>query len=744
MAEKKSDKKIVALIDAHAVLHRAFHALPGFTSPKREPTGALYGFSAFVLKLIKDLNPDYIAACYDLPQPTFRHAAYENYKAKRPKMDDGLAKQINRSRDILNAFNIPIYDAVGFEADDALGTIVEQLSDVKNLKIIIATGDLDTLQLVKDDDVVIYTLSKGIQDTIIYDEKKVRERFGFGPEFITDFKALKGDPSDNIIGVPGIGDKTATELILKFGSVENLHKILKKNPQKLEEEGFKPRVVKILQENEEEALFSKTLAEIHKGAPIKFSLEKSLWKENFDSEKVKMLFLELGFKSLINRINVAQGQVAEILEKEKTDEFSYARFKDELPEKLFNEVEKPLSKILYDMRERGILIDKNCLKKFSEDCHLRLDELEEKIWAMAGEKFNINSPKQIGEIIFEKLNLGGKRNKKTATGAYSTDIAQLVKLKGQHPIIDEIISHRELSKLVSTYTDALLKLAVVDGRIHTTFNQMGTSTGRISSQDPNLQNIPIRTELGRNIRRAFVASKGSKLVAFDYSQVELRVAAILSGDKKLKEIFRDGEDVHTAVASEIFNVPFEKVDSEMRRRAKVVNFGIIYGMGVNALSQNLGCSREEASVFFQEYFNDFKGVAEYLDYVKNFARERGYTETLWGRKRFFPQINSPVDYIRKESERMATNAPIQGTAADFIKMAMVKSEGELEKNNLKDKARLLLQIHDELLYEIEDAEIARAIPIIANAMEGVYKGDVVLEVKISTGDNWGEMAEFAR
>ncbi|NOY35515.1 MAG: hypothetical protein GXP44_01165 [bacterium] len=768
----KGERKTLVLLDAHAILHRAFHALPNFTSPKGEPTGALYGFTAFLLKVIRELKPDYIAACYDLPEPTFRKIAYEQYKGKRPKMDDTLAKQINRSRDILDVFKIPVYAEPGFEADDILGTIVENLKsqisprptspcEAKaggNLKIIVASGDLDTLQLVKDDDVVVYTLSKGIKEAVIYNEDKVKERYGFEPKLLPDFKGLKGDPSDNIIGVPGIGDKTGGELIQKFGTIENIYKILKEDKSVLEKAGIKPRTIKLLEENEEEAMFSKGLAEIRRDAPIKFSLKDCEWKKQFDIEKARTLFGEFGFRSLIARLenntgNSSSERADELPrenggddgETEKTgEEELFERFKGTVPEKLFKEVELPLSKILAEMQDRGILLDTPYLAKLSKEYHKELDRLEKKIWSLAGEEFNVNSSQQLGKILFDGLKLNAKGLRKTSGGARSTNIAVLEKLKDLHPIIKEIISYRELSKLVSTYVDALPKLADENGRLHTTFDQAGTATGRISSKNPNLQNIPKRTELGRKIRRAFVADKGFKLVAFDYSQIELRIAAILSKDPKMKKVFTEGGDIHTAVACEVFNVEPDKVTDEMRRRAKVINFGIIYGMGINALRANLGCSREEARVFYDEYFKGFEGMAAYIERAKESAHKKGYTETLLGRKRFFPEINSPIEYIRKEAERMAVNAPIQGTAADFIKLAMVRADKALKESGLKDRAFMLLQIHDELLFEISDEAVGEAVPVIVKAMEGVYEGDIPIKTNVSVGKNWEDMVEYKK
>lgn len=761
MAE--NNRKILVLLDAHAILHRAFHALPDFTSPKGEPTGALYGFTALLIKVIRELKPDYIAAAYDLPKPTFRHIAYDQYKAGRAKMDDSLAKQINRSHDILKAFNVPIYSVEGFEADDVLGTIVENLkSQISNspageagLKIIVVSGDMDTLQLVKNDDVVVYTLKKGISDTIVYDEKAVKERYGFGPELIVDYKALKGDPSDNIIGIKGIGEKSATELIKKYGGIENIFAKLKEG--KVE---AKPRILELLKNGEEEAQFSKTLAEIRRDAPIDFSLEKVSWKDGFDPGNVKPVFEEFGFRSLMDRLanGVKKEQKKEEIEETKS---VFNKSGTEATPNLMKFVEEPLVKILSEMEKTGVLLNAEYLKNLSEEKHKELNGLEKKIWELAGQEFNINSPKQMGEVLFVKLELGGARPKKTATGAYSTNISQLIKLKGTHPIIDELMEYREISKLVSTYIDALPKLADKENRLHTHFDSFGAATGRLSSQNPNLQNIPKKTERGREVRRAFVADKGFNLVDFDYSQIDLRAAAILSGDKNLADIFRKGEDVHSSMAAKVFKVAPKEVTPEMRRKIKVINFGVLYGMGINALRQNLGGSREEAQNFYEEYFKNFSGVKEYIEKTKKFARENGWTETLFGRRRFFPEINSSVGYLQKEAERMAVNMPIQGTSADFIKLAMVKIDKKLEEANLKDGARMLLQIHDELLFEIKEELVARAVPIIKNAMESVYPlkskeekellaeqfkktelPNIPLTVNVDTGDNWEEMTTY--
>lgn len=777
MAMSENNRKILVLLDAHAILHRAFHALPDFTSSKGEPTGALYGFTALLIKIIRELKPDYIVAAYDLPKPTFRHIAYDKYKAGRAKMDDSLAKQINRSHDILKVFNIPIYSVEGFEADDVLGTVVEIIQknpEWKNsVKVIIASGDMDTLQLVKGNDVVVYTLKKGISDTIIYDEKAVVERYGFGPERIVDYKALKGDPSDNIIGVKGIGEKSATELIKKYGGIENIFAKLKEG--KVE---AKPRIIELLKNEEEEAQFSKTLAEIRRDAPIDFSLEKISWKDGFDPDNAKPVFEELGFRSLMDRLangvkkeqrgqkDVAEGTSLKEESGETEAEVEEARgvfskSGTEAPPNLMKFVEEPLADILSEMEKIGALLDVGYLKNLSEEKHKELKGLEKKIWKLAGIEFNINSPKQMGEVLFVKLGLGGAKPKKTSTGAYSTNVSQLIKLKGEHPIIGELMEYREISKLVSTYIDALPKLSDKENRLHTHFDSFGAATGRLSSQNPNLQNIPKRSERGREVRRAFIADKGYKLVDFDYSQIDLRAAAILSGDKNLAEIFQKGEDVHSSMAAKVFKVKPEEVTPEMRRKIKVINFGVLYGMGINALRQNLGGSREEALKFYEEYFKNFSGVKEYIEKTKKFARENGWTETLFGRRRFFPEINSSAGYLQKEAERMAVNMPIQGASADFIKLAMVKIDKKLEETGLKDGARMLLQIHDELLFEIKENLVAKAAPIIKETMESVYPleskeekellaeqfkktdlPDIPLVVNVEVGDNWEEMAVY--
>ena len=685
----------------------------------------------------------------------------------------------------------------------ALPIFVEQ---VKGADIIIASGDMDTLQLVDDKRVQVYTLKKGINDTVLYDEEKVSERFGFLPKFLPDFKGLKGDPSDNIKGIKGIGDKIATELIQKFGSVENIYKKLKKDKGAFEKEGISARIIGLLEKGKEDAEFSKILGTIRCDAPINFSLPEKLWREGVDVGKVEKLFQELEFRNLGQRlreaINIPRPPEADtplkggivgrdvsdltiaiwlinsnITNPTSDDIFNFAETKDvdvarakifaELKARglarVFEEIEKPLIPIVEKMNERGVKIDTKYLAELSAEYHTELSALEKAIWSMAGIEFNVNSPKQLGELLFVKMGLKAARQKKTAGGALSTRESELEKMRELHPIIAKILEYREFQKLLSTYIDPLPKLVDKNKRLHASFLQAGTTTGRMSSQNPNLQNIPIQTAHGRRIRNAFVAEKEYSLLSFDYSQVELRVAAILSCDQKLIEIFKKGEDVHTAVAAEVFGVAPEKVNKEMRRQAKVINFGILYGMGVNALRSTLSdgetparptersfglVSRADAQKYLNEYFTRFGTLAAYLEGTKAAARERGYTETFFGRRRYFEALNSPIPYIRAAAERQVINAPIQGTAADIVKIAMARVDAFLQKEKLNDSVFLILQVHDELVYEVKKESVSALAPNIQKIMEGVLSPEqsrgVPIVVGASAGDNWGEMQSIAQ
>ena len=813
------ENKTLVLLDAHAIIHRAYHALPEFLSSKGEPTGALYGLSSMLMKIIIDLRPDYIVACYDLPQKTFRHEAYEGYKAGRAKAEDALVLQLKNSRQIFEAFNVPIYDAPGFEADDILGTIVEKMKTTPpagGINIIIASGDMDTMQLVDGEKVQVYALKKGINDTILYNEKKVIDRFGFKPKFLPDYKGLRGDPSDNIIGIKGIGEKTATNLIINFGTIEEIYEKIKKDEKTFIKNNVSPRILELIKNNEEEALFSKTLAKIRTDAPVDFVLPENTFWENADLKKVENIFSVFEFRSLFARLKgffnnkqqaisgdnalrrshpILEGQdisgsseyssehirqkspnideeklqetsialwllnsdivnpsLDDILLFGKTSSFETARdyifkqLEEKKLDKVYEEIEKPIIPVVKKMQDHGILIDKKYFENLSKEYHKELDKLTAKIYKIAGTEFNINSPKQLGEVIFGKMGMKSNK-KKSASGSFSTRVSVLEELEEDNPIIKEILSYRELQKLLSTYIDVIPKMVGEDGRLHAKFLQNGTTTGRFSSQDPNLQNLPIKSELGKKIRNGFVAGEGYKLLAFDYSQIELRVVAMLSGDKKMTQIFRQEKDIHAGVASFVFGVPIEKVDSEMRRKAKVINFGIIYGMGVSSLRKSLGGTRQEAQKFYDNYFNQFSGVRDYLERVKAFAMKHSYTETLFGRRRYFPNINSRIPFLKNMAERTAINAPVQGTAtADIIKLAIRYVEEDLEKKNLLDRTHLVLQIHDELVYETESGILSEVEKIIKNTMQTVlersylhYKIDIPLVVHSGSGNNLGEV-----
>ncbi|HMO78746.1 MAG TPA: DNA polymerase [Candidatus Paceibacterota bacterium] len=788
----QKDKKRIVLLDSHAILHRAYHALPDFSSSRGEPTGALYGLSSMLISIIKELKPDHLIAAFDLPKPTYRHEAYTDYKAGRKASDPELISQIKRAYDLYSAFGIPVYQKEGYEADDVLGTLSEKLK--KDAEIIIASGDMDTLQLVDGKNVKVFTLKKGIKDTIIYDEDGVFNRFGFSPNLLPDYKGLRGDPSDNIIGISGIGEKTATILISKIGSIENIYNTLEKSPEKILEIGIKERIINLLKENREEAEFSKMLATIRKDVPVEFEIPEKNWSETVSVQKIQDFFKDLEFRSLnlrlkeilivpenssdsfseniqknnledkkINQIISSEAKIAlwlinsSITNPQLEDVFNYTREQDieiahkkilkEIFEKkldyVFYNIEKPLIPIISDMEKNGVKVDLNFLNNLSIEYHKELKKYEKNIWDFAGQEFNINSPQQLSEILFTKLNLKYKGMRKTSTGKLSTREDVLQKLKGSHKIIDEILEYREFQKLLSTYIDAIPKSVANDGRLHANFLQTGTTTGRMSSNNPNLQNIPIGTDRGREIRKSFVAEKGKLLLAFDYSQIELRIAAILSEDKKLIEVFKNGEDIHTNVASAIFGVEKQNVDKEMRRKAKIINFGILYGMGVNALKDGIGSDRQTAQKFYNDYFSIYTDLFKYLEKTKEFARKNGYTETIFGRRRYFDGFKSSIPYIRAQAERMAINAPIQGTQADLIKMSMVKIDQYLKKQNLDKDVKLILQIHDEVIYEVSENVIDKIVLDIKKIMQSVLTKEKSLGVPIisefSIGKNWGEM-----
>lgn len=898
-----SDKPKLVLIDSHALIHRAFHALPPMTNQKGDVLNAVYGYVSVFLKILKEMKPQYIVAAFDLPQPTFRHEEFEEYKAHRPKAPDELISQFNKVKEVMRAFGVPIMELPGYEADDVLGTICEKVKEKKlDVTSIILTGDLDTLQLVDDGKTIVYTLKKGITDTVIYDEKAVIDRYGLRPDQMVDFKGLKGDPSDNIPGVPGVGEKTAAALILKYGSIEGIYEEIEKRQKEssgkkkakkpAQREVLSEKLIEKMIEFKDQAFLSKKLSIIKRDVPIDFDIEKSRVGQ-YDKEKILKIFKEMEFHSLVNRLpwmeKINQSFVVAPIEKdeikketkelkvidskEKIDELknrinsssdkeisilgvssesddlsgieialdeggvcfvkkeSINEFRDVLEnevikktghdmktlgrnlyqelkmnlrgisfdvmiasyllnpgerdyslnkaifsanldsgegkenlpgsarylsklkeilskkikdsglEKVFYEIEMPLIAVLLSMEIKGIKTDVSYLKDFSLELDEKLKKLEKEIYDLAGEEFNINSPQQISKILFDKLQIEVKGLRKTPGGVISTGASELEKLRGVHPITDLILEYRESFKLKSTYVDALPKMVASDGRIHTNYNQTGTSTGRLSSLEPNLQNIPIRTDLGASIRKAFVADNGYELVSFDYSQIELRLASVIAKDEKMMAAFNEGKDIHVITASEIFNVPIEKVDDKMRRAAKTLNFGVLYGMSAKSFSETAKIDYADAKKFIKEYFNDFSGIANYIDSTVEQAKRLGYVQTLFGRRRYIPEILSNSWQIKQAAERMAANMPIQGTAADIIKKAMLDVYEKLGLEKRED-VRLLLQIHDELVFEIRKDVVEKEGNKIKEIMENVIKLDVPLEVGSEYGENLGELKEL--
>lgn len=862
--------KRLVLIDSHAIIHRAFHALPTLTAPDGAPTNAVYGFASILLKILKDLKPDYAVAAFDHEGPTFRHLAFESYKAHREKAPDELYRQIPLVKELLQAFGIPVIEKPGYEADDLIGTVANLVRHRHpHAEIIIVTGDLDALQLV-DEKTKVFTMKKGVSDTILYDAEAVKARYGLKPEQLIDFKGLCGDPSDNIPGVKGVGEKTAAELLKAWGSIEEVYRALAAGQLKT-----RPSVEIALKNHEADALFSKGLAAINRHVPIDFMVAQAKLRKTSESkEKIRAVFERLGFFSLLRRWDESGAKAnvraqTSLLESEpsksgirliKAKSFDdvkgkrdYALINDlagntifaassadeiyqivisketpraltkwaeskkalyvfdfkilmglgllldtrkardlkimwwllepgrksyepealvvkelkrERPEnpvelaraifevaprlekrlsgegllKIYSEIEAPLIPILCEMEQVGIKLNPKPLLSLSKKMSAELAEVEKKIYDAAGGRFNIASPRQLGEVLFEKLNIapqGVRRTEKLNT--LSTRESELLKLKDRHPVIADILRWREIAKIKSTYIDTLPEMIDARGRLHSTWNQTGTATGRLSSQNPNLQNIPIKGKFGPEIRKAFIAESGYHLAAFDYSQLELRIAAELGSDEKMIEAFDRGLDIHTMTASEISGTPLEDVTAELRRQAKTLNFGILYGMGSRALGEAANISRDEARVFIEEYFRKFKGIADFIARTKDFARTHGYTQTVFGRKRFFPDIASTNFRIQREVERQAVNHPTQGTAADIMKKAMIGVHDFIKNRALGDKVRMLLQIHDELLFEVDDNVAGDVLEEIKKIMEEVWRGRVKMKVEVSVGQNWSEL-----
>ena len=718
------------LIDANALVHRAFHGMPPLTSPKGELVNAVYGFLTIFFRAIGEIKPKYIAAAFDLPKPTFRHKEYEEYKAKRVKASPMLYEQIPKIKGILEVMEIPIFEKEGFEADDLIATICNKLETDHDLETIIVTGDMDALQLV-DENTRVYTMRRSLSETIIYDSEAVEKRFGFGSSRMIDYKALRGDPSDNISGIAGIGEKTASELIKQYGTLENIYKNL---------ENISPRTNKLLKNGQEIANKSKKLVTLDRQVPIKFNLEKCRLSD-YDQDRVEKIFLEYGFKSLLKRLPVSSrlgsaSTQADLFAINNEDQIKNVNSREII------ELDRKLEPILREMEQTGIKIDLDYFKKLTLQATKEIKILEEKIFGAAGHKFNPSSPSQLAGVLYDELHLAenlaqnGQWRIKKKKSHHSTAHGELEKLIDVHPIISLILGYRQLAKLKNTYLEPLPKLVDGTGRLHTHFAQ-DTATGRLSSKNPNLQNIPTKSGWGEKIRAGFVADKGSYLVCFDYSQLELRLLAHIAGEKAMIAAFKAGEDIHDKTAKEL--------NISERRIAKAVNFGINYGLSAFGLSEQLKIPREKSQAFIDAYFVAYPAVAGYVQKTIKEAQTRGYVESMFGRKRFLPEINSPDHRSSAAAERMAINMPIQGTAADIMKMAMVEIKSKipgLAKRSgagKNQKSKLLLQVHDELVFEIiDDSQLNKNVEKIKEIIENIVKLKVPLIVKVTYGRNWAK------
>jgi len=808
-------QKTLILIDANSLIHRSYHALPPLTTPDGKPIGAIYGLSSMLLKIIREEKPDYIAAAFDTPEATFRNGLFKDYKAHRPKTDDELVSQLAEAHKLFQKFEISYFEKPGFEADDVIATLAEQFKKEESLRVMILTGDLDTLQLVEDGKVVVKTPKKGVSETIIYNEEKIKERYGLDPNQLCDYKGLVGDPSDNVPGVSGVGPKTASKLLQKYGTLENLYEKMGVATNKIEE--------KIL-ENKEKAFFSKKLVELRMDVPLEAELEK-LSRKNFREEELIKYFTELGFQSLVKRsfislsepvrtrprtpkkdavfITGAEDKIdAELLSSPKTKvafdwklllkkfkkekiapplfdlkiagwlidpdqkdfEFNslserflsksaneanaevfaemYDVFEEKLEEyglrKVFEEIEMPLVEILAEMERWGIGANVPALRSLGKELDEELEELTKKIYEAAGKVFNINSSQQVGDVLFKKLGLEGVV-KKTTTGKRSTSSEALRELRDKHPIIEMIIDYRENFKIKSSFVEPLIDAAGEDGRINTTFLQTGTATGRLSSEKPNLQNLPQESRWSKALRNTLVPRKNFSFIGLDYSQIELRLLAHVSGDKRLKTAFLEGADAHKMTAAQIFNVAPDKVTPAMRRLGKTLNFGVVYGMGPRAFANMAGISPEKAKGFIEKYFDDFPEVKAWQDNIKSEVHTFGFVKNENGRRRWFLGVG-PKSHRIDEIERAAINMPVQSLGADIIKMAMIKSFRGIEKKGwLGEEVRPVLTVHDELLFEVRDDILKSVSVFLKDIMENVYKISVPLKVDLKIGKNLGEL-----
>lgn len=840
------------VIDGNSLLYRAFHALP-LMDVDGVYTNAVHGFLMMFLKVLEEEKPRYAMAAFDEHGPTFRHSVYPEYKAGRKAMPEEMKGQFDIIKEILRSMGIGVFSVQGYEADDILGT-VGRICGEKDLCALLLTGDRDALQLASESTKIMFT-RKGISETILFDPATVREIYGITPEQVTDWKGLMGDTSDNIPGIPGVGEKTAVKLLQQYGTLENVL---------ADADNISGKLGERIRANKDMAVFSKDLATIRPTAPIELDFSKITtdhiadglgtlkkyhlngiatrvaklsaetvsapadsaeetgipapdWQELNTAEEAEQFILSAaengeplfvyaaendltlagmncrgrvmmsydllspglapedalsalskagkivthdGKKLLhtLQSMNLPLPQIAFdtmlaaylLSPQEKSyalhtlsDEDAWGvrllwerqsrRLKEDGMEMLMNEVEMPLLRTLFGMENEGFRVDTGVLKELGREFDSETDQLKEEIYRLTGQRFNLNSPQQLGKVLFEDLGL--KSGKKTSRG-YSTDVDTLEKLSDEHPCIPLILRYRQLAKLNGTYIDPLIRKQDRDGRVRTSFDQTGTATGRISSSEPNLQNIPVRTPQGREIRKAFIAKEGCILVDADYSQIELRVLAHMSGDTAMTDAFVKGQDIHTRTASEVYGVPLEEVTKEMRSASKAVNFGLVYGISEFGLARNIGISRREAADFIARYFARYPGIKKYMDESVRQGYDRQYSVTLLGRRRYLNELKAPNANIRAFGERAAMNTPVQGTAADIIKLAMVRVDEALKKGGFE--ARLILQVHDELIIECPREEEQAVSELLKREMEQVVQLNVPLLAEVKTGESWYE------
>lgn len=769
--------KKLLLIDAYAMIFRAYYAFiraPRMNS-KGENTSAIFGFAVTLDDLIRKINPTHVGVAFDPAGGTFRHEAFEQYKAQRPETPEDIRKAVPVIKQLLEAMNIPVLEVPGFEADDVIGTLAHQAEDA-GFEVYMATPDKDYGQLVSNH--VFMYRPRHTGGFELMGPQEVCAKYGLQrKEQVIDLLGLMGDASDNIPGCKGVGEKTAVALLQQFGSIDNM---LANTDQ------IKGALRQKVESQTEEIKFSRFLATIRTDVPITLN-ESLLTKKEPNIEALTALYRELEFNTLLRKISpsaptapaapTTPSRSAKAVPEDPSQLDLFASFEAPAAEpapaaydtienrlcqyllnpevafnpykepdwdalkadtdlwNLYNEVELPLVEVLREMEKAGVRVDAEKLKQAEQVLTVELNQLEQRIYDLAGEKININSPRQVGELLFDKLKLDTKA-KKSKTGQYSTSEEVLMGLKEKHAIVGLILEYRELKKLVTTYISALPSYIAADGKIHTTYNQTVTATGRLSSSNPNLQNLPIRSERGRFIREAVIPDEGCRFLSADYSQIELRLMAHFSQDAHMLAAFRNGQDIHAATAARIYGLPIEQITKDQRRKAKTANFGIIYGISAFGLAQQLDCSRAEAKQLIDDYFAAFPSVIRYIESQKELARQRGYAETLFGRKRYLPDINSQNATVRSFAERNAVNAPIQGTAADIIKMAMVSIHRRLKAEGLQ--AQMIMQVHDELNFNVPVAEVDRVREIVVGEMQNAVHLSIPLIAECGVGENWLE------